>query len=394
MKIISKKDRRKAPIIAQASVESLQAGILPARPRRERGKPAMDIASICVSPVEPLHNVIKVINQSNNGFALVTDENGRLKGTITDGDIRRHILACMPLDQPCQVVMSREPIIARSDMPQERIHDLIRATRVRILPVVDCEGRPVRVAHLADLLDPEPEVVAVVMAGGEGRRLRPITENLPKPMIEVGGKPLLERIVLNLKRSGFEKVFISVNYRAEMIEEYFGDGSRFGVEVEYLRETTKLGTAGSISMLQEQLAGPVLVINGDVMTRVNLDRFVEFHRSHRCAMSVAAMGYHLTIPYGVISLAGHYVTGIEEKPTHRYMCNAGIYILEPEVVHMIPSNASYDMTQLMHAVSERGLPISVFPIHEYWVDVGRHEDLERARQDCWPDGDMAREGNS
>jgi NDP-sugar pyrophosphorylase family protein len=221
---------------------------------------------------------------------------------------------------------------------------------------------------------------ALIMAGGEGRRLRPITETIPKPMVEVGGKPILASQIEALARAGFRTVFLAVNYKAEMIEEYLGEGSRFGVRARYLREREKLGTAGALSLLPEVPTGPLLVLNGDVVTGADFRALLDFHCGSGCAATVCATCYELRVPLGVLRVSGSLLAGIEEKPCVGYLCNAGIYVLEPEAVKMVPAGVRYDMTDLLEKLVESGKPVAVHPLNEFWIDVGRPEDLERARQ--------------
>ena len=344
----------------------------------------MDIRYYIVRPDDDIQRVIKVIDNNRDGIALVVNKAGSLVGTITDGDIRRFMLSGCSSDELCGNVMNDKPLTAGTSASRKELINLIKQHRIRNIPLVDKDGRPVKVVNITDLInDKEPDFIAVVMAGGEGKRLRPLTEKLPKPMIRVGDSPLLEQIIRNLKRSGILNIFISVNYQADVIESCFKDGAEFGVKIQYLREGKKLGTAGALSMLTDIIdlpSQPILVMNGDIMTSVNLERFLEFHKQHRCSMSLAATEYKLNIPYGVLDLAGHYVMGIEEKPTRRFLCNAGIYAIDPDIIHMVPRDTYYDMTDLLKDVVRKGLPVSAFPIHEHWIDIGHKDDLKKAQK--------------
>jgi NDP-sugar pyrophosphorylase family protein len=220
---------------------------------------------------------------------------------------------------------------------------------------------------------------AIVMAGGEGNRLGPLTEKTPKPMLPVNGKPILEHIVRNLLGAGLQHIYLSVNYKADIIIEHFGDGRKFGISIEYLQEKEKLGTAGSLSLLPAIPDEPVLVMNGDVITSVDYSSFFAFHVKHRGVMTVAAMEYRVKVPFGTLQTANHFLLSVVEKPEVRFHCNAGVYALDPEALQYIPVNRAYDMTDLMSDLIHNGLPVSVFPIHECWMDIGRPEDLEKAR---------------
>jgi dTDP-glucose pyrophosphorylase len=341
----------------------------------------MDIKNYLAESDYDIQKVIETINNNKDGIALVVDGDGRLIGSITDGDIRRYMLGGHALDQPCENVMHRNPVTVAQGASRREIVRLVKQHRIRNIPQVDDQGRPVRVVNFTELINGrEAEYTAVIMAGGEGKRLRPLTETIPKPMLKVGDKPLLENIINNLANAGIRKIKISVNYHAEIIEGYFKDGAAHGVEIQYLREDQKLGTAGALSLIEDLPDMPVLVMNGDVVTEIGFDRLLDFHSNQRCTITIAATEYHLNIPYGVLDVAGHYVLGVQEKPTRRFLCNAGIYVIDPDIIRMVPRNTYYDMTHLLADVAKRGLPVAAFPIHENWVDIGQKEDLKRATE--------------
>lgn len=343
-----------------------------------------DIEQYCVRPTDSVLAIIQVIEKTRGKIALVVNDAGVLLGTVTDGDVRRFLLKKGSFNSPCGELMCVRPTTARLGTAERMLVKQMRQLGIRNIPLLDEEGRPCAVANLQDIgAVKDSELTAVIMAGGEGKRLLPLTERLPKPMVSVGGKPILEDIVARLSELGFRKIFISVNYHAEVIENHFGDGSRFGVSIQYLREKNKLGTAGALAMLpQSGLSEHLLVMNGDLMTRVNFGLLFEFHRQHRSVMTIAASQYNVQIPYGVLKLAGHYVLGIEEKPRQDFLCSAGIYVIDSSLLRLVPRDTMYNMTDLLADASREGLPISAFPIHEYWVDVGQIKDLDRAREDA------------
>ena len=339
-----------------------------------------DIQRFCISGTATVRQVMEVIDRNKEGIALVVDGDGKLIGTITDGDIRRFILAQRSMEETAAEAMYRSPLTAPLHTTEETIRELLQKYRVRNVPLVDDLGRPRRLATFRDFIYGETTgSVAVIMAGGEGKRLRPLTEKVPKPMVKVGEVPVLEKIITSLAKAGIKKQYIAVNYMAEVIEEYFKDGSAFKVEIHYLREEKKLGTAGALNLLPEIPAEPLLVVNGDIVTETNLSRLLDFHREHRCVMCVGATQYRVNIPYGVLELAGHYILGIEEKPKQDFFCNAGIYTLNPEVLRFIPQGSPFDMTDLLAEVVSNGLPAAAFPIHEQWIDIGKMQDLQRAQ---------------
>lgn len=340
-----------------------------------------DINNFCVSPTTTVRKVMEVIGGNKEGIALVVDRNNKLVGTITDGDIRRFLLAKRSLEKTASDIMCMSPLTASTEASEEVIYELLQKYRIRNVPLIDERGRPVRIMSLRDLLYGEAtEAIAVIMAGGEGKRLRPLTENIPKPMVKVGEKPILEDIITSLAKAGIKKIYLAVHYMAEVIEEFFQDGSMFGVEIQYIREEIKLGTAGALKLLPTIPVSPFFVVNGDIIVKADLSRLMDFHRQHRCVMSIGAVQYRVNIPYGVFNLAGHYILGIEEKPKQQFFCNAGIYVINPEILRFIPEEAPFDMTDLLGEVVGNGLPVAAFPIHEHWIDIGKIEDLRQAQK--------------
>lgn len=335
----------------------------------------------------PLIDAVRAIEKTHRRMAVVISANGSLMGTLTDGDIRRCLLAGGSLKTPVSNAMNPKPITAEPESSEEYIRDLIQRANVQALPLVASDGKYLRLVHLTDLANQSDEIealtpgfsFAVVMAGGEGTRLRPLTEVIPKPMVEIGGIPLLARQIQRLSKVGIKRIYISVNYLSHVIEDYFRDGFDFGVEIRYLREKGKLGTAGALGLLPEVPDGPIIVMNGDLLTTFNFESFNTFHRSQGAAITVAAIDHRVDIPYGVIRANGSFVTEIVEKPSERFLCNAGIYALSPAALKLLPNGAHSDMTDLIATALGVNLLIAVFPIHEYWSDIGTAEDLEKAR---------------
>lgn len=343
---------------------------------------AKNLKPYIVKPKNSVREVIEIIDKNREGIALVTDDANRLVGTITDGDIRRFMLANRSLDESCSGVMWINTCTCLVGTSNEALLALMNQHSIRSIPLLDDQGRLVDIVHIRNLLGKhDQQMIAVIMAGGDGKRLRPLTKKVPKPMVKVGDRPILENILISLAQFGITKIYLTVNYQAEMIENYFQDGSKQGVKLIYLREEQKMGTAGGLSLIQDIPAEPMIVMNGDVVTNINFTRILDFHRQHRSVMSVAASEYHISIPYGVLNLAGHYVLGITEKPSNQFLCNAGIYVINPELLRLIPSDRVYNMTDLMQDVVRQGLPVTAFPIREYWIDIGQKEDLQKARVD-------------
>lgn len=331
-----------------------------------------------------LRDAVRVIEQTRRFIAAVVDAEGMLLGVISDGDIRRALLAGSGLDSPAANAMTSSPIVASAAQRPDEWFALMTERGVGAVPVVDDAGRFVRVVQIYDFADTprtwtggQGFAAAVIMAGGEGRRLLPITLDRPKPMIDIGGVPLLERQVQAMVRSGLKRIFIATNYLGHVIEDHFGDGSEFGADIQYLREPRKLGTAGALSLLPQVLDGPILVINGDVLTTADFGRLLEYHREAKAVITVAAIMHRVVIPFGVLRLDGHRAVAIEEKPSESYLCNAGIYVLGSEAVEMVPHDTHIDMTQVVTKAIAGGRHVSVFPIHEYWADIGSPGDLKQ-----------------
>ena len=341
-----------------------------------------------LSPEAPLIDAVRAIEQSPRRIAVVVDANGCLIGTLTDGDVRRFLLANGGLDAKVSKAMYNDPIFALVGSADGHLKDLMREGNILSIPIVDKDGKFNRLIHLRDL---EPEALresgkvgfsfAVIMAGGEGIRLRPLTVNIPKPMVRVGGTTILERQILRLAKVGVERAYLSVNYLAHVIEDHFRDGGDFGIKISYLREQKKLGTAGALSLLPEHPEKPFLVMNGDILTNSDLNSLYLFHISQKAMITVAAIDHRVHIPYGVIRTNGLNVTALVEKPSERFLCNAGIYVLSPSVMDLLPKERFFNMTDLIEECLSRSFPVSVFPVFEYWNDIGTPEDLERARVD-------------
>ncbi len=335
-----------------------------------------------------IRDAISCIDKNAKGIALVIDGDHRLLSTITDGDIRRAILAGVTFDTPVsRLMMEKEkskypkPICVTKKSTDSEMLSLMKDESVRQLPVLDEEGRVVDLVVLSDLVPEEKLAVrAVIMAGGKGTRLRPLTEKLPKPMLPVGDRPLMERTIEQLRRSGIRNVNITTHFQPEKIVDHFGDGKAFGVTINYLPEDEPLGTAGALDMM-EDTDEPVLVINGDVLTRVDYRAMLNYHREHSADMTIGVRKYDLQVPYGVIDSDGPNVRKLREKPVIELFVNAGIYLLEPGLNRYLPDSGPFDMTELIQRMIDDGSNVVNFPIVEYWLDIGHPADYEQAQQD-------------
>lgn len=335
-----------------------------------------------VAPADSIAEAMRRIQESELRIAIVATEDDRLLGVVTDGDIRRGILDGLDQEAPVRKIMSKDPVTARPHDDRASIVQIMRDRKIHHVPVVDAQGRVVRLETIDDVIAPvERPNPVVVMAGGLGTRLRPITDDCPKPLVEIGGVPILQTILERLSTQGFREVYLSVNYKADMIEDHFGDGDKWDLQIEYLRERERRGTAGALSLLPERPEDPLLVLNGDLLTTVNFGRVVDFHQEQSVTATMCVRGRDVDIPYGVVETDGHQINDIEEKPTNRYFVNAGIYVLEPETLDDVPGDQFYDMTELFQGLVDRGDDVTAYPIQEYWRDVGKKKDLDRAQEE-------------
>lgn len=334
-----------------------------------------------IAPDKTVHDAMIQIGHGRHHILLVVDAQRRLMGTVTDGDIRRGILNTLPLEGPVTSIMNTRPTSVSQGTSRSACLRLMRERHILGLPEVDGAGRVTGLVTLEETVsaaaDDQPNWV-VLMAGGLGSRLRPLTEELPKPLLPVGGRPILETIVEQLVAHGFQHFYISVNYKAEAVKGHFGDGSRLGVEIRYLEEERPLGTAGPLSLIPEAPSAPFLVMNGDLLTKLDFAALLRYHQEHKATATVCVREFDMQVPYGVVEFDNNRVLGISEKPVHKFMVNAGIYVLEPDVIERIPSGRSFDMPDLLRTLAETAHPVFGYPIHEYWIDIGRLEDFHRA----------------
>jgi dTDP-glucose pyrophosphorylase len=323
---------------------------------------------------------MRSLERSHIQIALMVDADGRLIGTLTDGDIRRALLGGATLDSPAVEHVSKTFISAPPDARRADVIDLMQARRINQVPVIDGAGRLVGLHLLHELLGAvERPNWAVIMAGGRGTRLLPLTESLPKPMLRVAGRPILERLVLHLVGCGMRRIFVAVNYLGSVIEDHFGDGARLGCRIEYLREAKPLGTGGALSLLPERPTEPLLALNGDLVVQFDVAALLEFHARHANRITLGVHDYTHTVPFGVVAIADGRVTDLREKPTLVWPTNAGIYVLAPDVIARVPSGVEFPLPALVEDCLQRGERVGAFHIEGDWIDVGRAPELERAR---------------
>jgi len=348
------------------------------------------LARFSVRPSAPMREALAVIEANGEGVALAIDDDGRLAGIVTDGDIRRAILENRDVTtatvsdflghKPGRVWS--KPLTAPADLAETDLVRLMEVRLVRHMPMVDGDGRVVGLALLEDLTKPlDTPLHAVVMAGGFGSRMRPLTEDIPKPLLEVGHKPVIEHIVDQLRHAGVRNVSVTTHFHAEKIREHLGDGREFGIDVRYTHEETPLGTAGALAALRGGRE-PLLVINGDILTAVDFRAMHNFHREQHADITVGVRRYEMKVPFGVFEVEDAAVRKLVEKPTYSLFINAGIYLLEPAMLDLIPTDRRFDMTDLIQRQIDDGGTVASFPIHEYWIDIGQLQDYMRAQADA------------
>jgi len=347
------------------------------------------IAALYVSRQTPIREVIEVIDRSGRvSVALLVDDQHHLVATITDGDIRRAILAELRIDAAVETMLplkatlpNPEPVTAPVGIDLGSALALMQERRVRQLPLVDPDSRVVDMILLSELIARPPESHrAVIMAGGFGTRLRPLTDNMPKPMLPVGGRPLIERIVGQLKESGIDHIVVTTHYKPQTIVDHFGDGADFDVTMTYVQEDQPLGTGGALGLIPNE-GEPFLVINGDILTQVDFRALVDFHREYGADLTVGVRRFAFNVPYGVGENEGARVTRIDEKPEMSFFVNAGIYFMEPSITDFVRQGESLNMTDLIQTVIDAGRIVVSFPVIEYWMDVGRADDYLQAQVD-------------
>ncbi len=329
-----------------------------------------------------IKDALKIIDISGMQIALVVDENEKLIGTLTDGDIRRGLLSNLSLEDSIESIIFTTPTVCHIEDTKEKILEIAVAKKIYQIPIVDNDGKIVGIEEVDELLKPQTKTNKVVlMVGGLGTRLRPLTEHTPKPMLKVGNKPILETIILNFKKYGFTNIVLCVSYKSEIIEEYFKDGTEFGVNIEYIHENKRMGTVGALSLIKDKLTESFFVMNGDLLTNINFENMMEYHLSNQSIATMGVREYDFQVPYGVVNIDGKNILSIEEKPVHKFFVSGGVYVLDNKVLDFIPDNEFYDMPTLFEEVIEARLKSISFPIYEYWLDIGRMEEFKKANNE-------------
>ena len=336
-----------------------------------------------VRPQTPISEALPILNRTDTDLLLLCENDRQLVGTLSCGDIRQAMLGGVSLNEPCLRVADLNPMTASSYVSHSEARHLMngKGTRFAHLPLVDGDGRVVNLLSRDDWLEQDHlPLSAVIMAGGFGTRLRPLTNNLPKPLLPIGGRPIMELIVEQLRDAGIRRFYVTTHYLPEKIMNHFGDGRSFGIDITYVSEETPLGTAGALGLI-ENPNRPLLVINGDILTKLDFRAMWSFHRANKAALTVAVRQYEYQVPYGVMESEGPYLRQLSEKPRLNFLVNAGIYLLNTVVRSHIPTGQRFDMTDLMQSLLDDGRPVANFPIIEYWLDIGQHADYQQAQKD-------------
>ncbi|MFC4237026.1 nucleotidyltransferase family protein [Thalassospira xianhensis] len=345
-----------------------------------------NINKAMISPQTSLGDVLKALDAVPEFHVIVVvDENRRLIGTITDGDIRRALLAGKSMNELAGNIAHKNALILPPNSTAAQQRHAMQQRVVRQVIIVDDQNHVLDIITMDSLSSSKPVSNKVfLMAGGLGTRLRPLTETIPKPMLHVGGKPILQTTIEKFVDEGFEDFYIAVNYLPEIIKSHFGNGERFNCNITYIQETKRMGTCGALSLIQEAVQEPIVVMNGDLLTHMRIRNIIDFHNNHSACATMAVREYHFQVPFGVVEIDDCNIKSISEKPEQSFHVNAGIYVVSPEVLRYIPSDTFYDMTTLFEDLKETNLRTVAFPLHEYWIDIGCKEQLEKANDEYLP----------
>jgi len=339
-----------------------------------------DIKKIQVSKSISLKEAITTLNANFYKILLVVDSDGKFIGTISDGDIRRSLILGKELSSNIEDLFCKNSFTSQAKSSINTLEEICRKNSIRYVPILDENNRVIDLFSIDDYFFKNHDNRAVIMAGGLGLRLRPLTEETPKPMLKVGKKPILETIVLNFVKKGFRKITICTGYKAQIIKDYFGDGNKFGAQIDYVTEDKRMGTAGALTLLKKDFKEPFFVMNGDLLVDVNFEELMNCHISSSSKATMCLREYEFEVPYGVVKLKDKKVVSIDEKPKHSFYVNAGIYVLEPDCLKEIPVGKFFDMTNLFEILISKSDPVNSFNINGFWFDIGKFKDYEKANE--------------
>ena len=341
-----------------------------------------NIDNIKVTENATIKDALKIIDGGAMQIALVVDDSDKLIGTITDGDIRRGFLKDLNLNSSIDTVIFKTPTTAKISDTKEDILKLALSKKVHQIPIVDHDGKIVDIQEIEELIKPKQKTNKVIlMVGGLGTRLKSLTKNTPKPMLKVGNKPILQTIVEKFAEYGYTNIVMCLNYKSNIIKDYFDDGNKFGVNIEYILEKKRMGTVGALSLLKNRPTEPFFVMNGDLLTNINFKQLHNFHIANNSIATMCVREYDFQVPYGVVNTDGSKILSVEEKPTHNFFISAGIYMLSADVLEYIPKNEFYDMPTLFEKLIKEEENVISFPLREYWLDIGRIEEYKKANEE-------------
>ena len=339
-----------------------------------------DLSRILINPDDTLEEAIQALNSGGMRIVIVIDQNSKLLGIITDGDIRAALLEHKDMQTKAKEFMNSKPYLATEDESKEFILEKMHEKNILAVPIIDSKGRIKALETIHETIKtPTIENPVILMAGGYGKRLHPLTHETPKPLLKVGSEPILETIIKQLADFGFYNFFISTHYKSKMISDYFKDGSKLNVKIDYIHEKEPMGTAGTLTLLPEEFSKlPIILMNGDLATELDFKSLLRNHNESNSSITICVVEYDFQVPYGVIEMKKSKVKNIVEKPTHKFFVNAGIYIINPEVIAEFKDPSYLDMTDLLKDRIEKGNGINIFPLYEKWIDIGRITELNKA----------------
>ena len=343
------------------------------------------IKKILIKPEDSLEHAIKVLNDAGTRIILVVDKSNKLLGTVTDGDIRRALINKFIMTVPIKLIMNKQPKFARKESSKKDILQLMSSQGIIHMPVVDDNGVIYGLETIEHLIkSPTFDNPVFLLAGGFGKRLHPLTEDTPKPLLKVGNRPIIETIIQQFIDHGFKNFYISTHYKSEQIKEFFKDGSQYRVNINYINEVEPLGTAGSLGLLPKEIPDlPIIVMNGDLLTKINFKNLLDFHNDSKSDATMCIREYDVQVPFGVVEINKGEIKQIREKPVHKFFVNAGIYVLNKHLINRIDGNTYLDMPDFLETeLLEKEKGINAFPIHEYWLDIGRIEEYAKAKKDA------------
>jgi len=341
-----------------------------------------NIKKILINENATIKQALKIISKGAIQIGIVVNDKKKLVGTLSDGDIRRGFLNDLNLDSSIKSIIYKKPIIAKKNESKEKFLKNALSKNIYQIPIVDGKNKVIGI-HLFDkfIKEENKSNKVVIMAGGRGMRLRPLTKDIPKPMLKVGDKPILQTIIEKFKQSGFKNFIICVNYKYKVITNFFGNGKKFGVKIQYVHEKKRLGTAGALSIIKEKINEPFFVINGDLLTTLNFGKMLNFHIEHNSKSTIAIKEHVINVTYGIVKIKNLDVLSINEKPNINYFVNAGIYLLDPNCIRFVPKNKKFDMPSLLKKIITKKYKTICFPIQEDWLDIGRLDDFKKAQSD-------------